>query len=968
MKTRKVVSCSLLSLAVFQAMAIELPKPLYTSLLTAEQSQIQTRDPVQLTKTTEVQQSIESLANKIVVRDNHVVMIAEMGATILERTAKGLVRRQELEFDLDKFRGTSQIFASADGKDLLWFYGSTLVQLTVNADFTASVKTQSTSISCYNIYPSEKPDEFVCYDGQTSKYKALQVTSQGLVTIAELPATNELLSSRLYYNSKDKVLVSSATGWDVRQFIVFKPQNGQFVETGRYKDEANSWYSQSGVYDIDTGRLLVSSYYSNSLEVKVNAQTGAIDAVNEINSTVIDGQSGGDFAAVVSGNFFVARGYNGDYLVQRDGNKFRNVTASGNSSESMISHFKNAAGKDELWQNTKWSLKRFELTNQDWLLQETRGSAERGLPKIEGGAGVSSDDHRFLAHSTGADVAIIALDKNKQLQSVFEYSASQPATQGLPYNAKFLKVQNGKYLIAGSDNYRVLTEDANGKFAVTAAKPLPQPIGYLYDNSTLKIKDELIYVAQNGLKVLQLKNDELVVATTLKDTALDQNELNSIRSIVELKGQLYALMPSYGKTAQLSYKDGQLKVASIGTMPKGVQGNFAEGMNRVFIEGSPSAVLMPDADNNLRVSAFSFEYLDGYLYQKRLKIARNLYPQQNFVLLNDDITGIWQSVSSSGDCCENYSATRILSGHLVTFDNNQRQKVTTFALNTAPYMPAQINPLQFNQGVEAEIPLSGFVRDEEQQTLTYSGLTNEAFSLLDGAKLKFKGLATGSGDLLLTVTDGGLLSDLKLPYQINAAPKVLRPLPVIIANQNGLLQFDFNDYIEDPEGSAISFVPQSQQGFSLSKSGMLSGTATALADVSLPLQITDKNGAVLKTTATIKVNAAPALTGSNSGSGKVNQSFALDLNTVITDAEKHRVTLTAQGLPAGLSLNGAVISGTPTAAGSATVSITATDELGARSQLSLSLNIAAEDKKGGGSVGFGLLALLAFVRGRRSWC
>lgn len=966
MKTRNVLSCSLLSLAMFQAMAIELPKPLYTSVLTAEQSQIQTRDPVQLTKTTEVQQSLESMANKVVARDNHVVMIAEMGATILERTAQGLVRRHVLEFDLNKFRGTAQIFASADGKDLVWFYGSTLVQLTVNADFTASVKTQVTSISCYNVYPSEKPDEFVCYDGPASKYKALQVTSNGLVTIAELPVSNELRNSRLYYNSKDKVLVSSATGWDVRQFTVYKVQNGQFVETGRYHDDASYWYSQGGVYDIDTGRLLVVSPYNYGLEVKVNAETGAIDAVNELNYAVIDGQYGGDFNAVVSGNFFVTRNYNDDYLVQREGDKFRNVTPQGSSSQRVISHFKNAAGKDEAWQNTKWSLKRYEITNQEWQLQETRGSGERGLPKIEGGAGVSSDDHRLLAHSDGSEVGIIALDKNKQLQVVFEYSASQPGNQGLPYNAKFLKVQNGKYLIAGADSYRVLTEDANGKFAVTVAKTWPQTVGYLHDNSTLKIKDEVVYLTQNGLKVLQLKNDELVVATTLKDTALDQYELSSIRSVVELKGQLYALIPSYGKTAQLSYKDGQLKVASIGTMPKGVQGKFLEGLNRVFIEGSPSAVLMPDADNNLRVSAFSFEYMDGHLYQKRLKIARSLYPQQNFMLLNDDITGIWQAVSSSGDCCDNYSATRVLSGHLVTFDNDQRQKVTTYALNTAPYMPAQISPLQFNQGVESEISLSGVVRDDEQQTLTYSGLSNEAFSLLDGAKLKFNGLATGSGDLLLTVTDGGLISDLKLPYQINAAPKVLRPLPVITANQNGALQFDFNDYIEDPEGSAVSFAPQNLQGFSLSKSGMLTGTATALADVSLPLQVTDKAGAVLKTTATIKVNAAPALTGSSTASGKVNQSFALDLNTIITDAEKHRVTLIAQGLPAGLSLNGAVISGTPTAAGAATVSITATDELGARSQLSLSLTIAAEDKKGGGAAGFGLLALLAFMRGRRS--
>jgi len=70
-------------------------------------------------------------------------------------------------------------------------------------------------------------------------------------------------------------------------------------------------------------------------------------------------------------------------------------------------------------------------------------------------------------------------------------------------------------------------------------------------------------------------------------------------------------------------------------------------------------------------------------------------------------------------------------------------------------------------------------------------------------------------------------------------------------------------------------------------------------------------------------------------------------------------------LPSGLSLNGAVISGTPTAAGSATVTVTATDELGARSQLSLTLQIAPEDKKGGGAIGFGLVALLALLGLRR---
>jgi hypothetical protein len=191
-----------------------------------------------------------------------------------------------------------------------------------------------------------------------------------------------------------------------------------------------------------------------------------------------------------------------------------------------------------------------------------------------------------------------------------------------------------------------------------------------------------------------------------------------------------------------------------------------------------------------------------------------------------------------------------------------------------------------------------------------------------------------------------------------------------MANQNTELQFDLNAYIADPEGGTVSFAVQNLQGFALSPTGLLSGTAAGLSDVTVPLEVTDKTGAKLKSTVTIKINAAPVLTGSSSASGKVNQSFSLDLSTIITDAEKHRITLTAQGLPAGLSLSGAVISGTPTSAGTAGVIVTATDELGARSQFSLSLNIVGEDKKStsGGAFGFYLLALLVLIGRRRSLC
>ncbi|MDZ7868005.1 MAG: hypothetical protein U5L02_02185, partial [Rheinheimera sp.] len=119
-------------------------------------------------------------------------------------------------------------------------------------------------------------------------------------------------------------------------------------------------------------------------------------------------------------------------------------------------------------------------------------------------------------------------------------------------------------------------------------------------------------------------------------------------------------------------------------------------------------------------------------------------------------------------------------------------------------------------------------------------------------QLKYKGLATGKGDLLLTVSDGELKTEIKLPYQINAAPALVKPLPVIAANQNVPLQLNLAMHFEDPEGNAISFDAESLQGFSISKSGLLSGTATAVSNVELPFVVNDHAGAQRKSTITIK--------------------------------------------------------------------------------------------------------------------
>jgi hypothetical protein len=73
-------------------------------------------------------------------------------------------------------------------------------------------------------------------------------------------------------------------------------------------------------------------------------------------------------------------------------------------------------------------------------------------------------------------------------------------------------------------------------------------------------------------------------------------------------------------------------------------------------------------------------------------------------------------------------------------------------------------------------------------------------------------------------------------------------------------------------------------------------------------------------------NTPPTTTGIANQSGTVNQGFSLNVASSFSDAETpNNLTYSATGLPAGLSLSGSTISGTPSVSGVSNVTVTATD-------------------------------------------
>ncbi len=131
-----------------------------------------------------------------------------------------------------------------------------------------------------------------------------------------------------------------------------------------------------------------------------------------------------------------------------------------------------------------------------------------------------------------------------------------------------------------------------------------------------------------------------------------------------------------------------------------------------------------------------------------------------------------------------------------------------------------------------------------------------------------------------------------------------------------------------------------------SSSGLISGTPTAAGTSTVTVTATDTTGAKGSTSFTWAVNSTTGhtVTVTNPGSQSSTVGTPASLQISASDsASGQTLSYTATGLPAGLSINSSsgLISGTPTAAGTSNVTVTATDTTGAKGSASLSWTVNA---------------------------
>jgi uncharacterized protein (TIGR03437 family) len=151
-------------------------------------------------------------------------------------------------------------------------------------------------------------------------------------------------------------------------------------------------------------------------------------------------------------------------------------------------------------------------------------------------------------------------------------------------------------------------------------------------------------------------------------------------------------------------------------------------------------------------------------------------------------------------------------------------------------------------------------------------------------------------------------------------------------------------------------------GLALASTGTISGTPSMVASYTFSVKVTDSAGLSAVQTLSLTVVAQPVTitTPSPLPSGMVTVQYPQQVLTASGGNPPYTFSVPANSLPAGLTLTpGGAISGTPTAAGNSTFTLTATDSTGNTGSASISLPVrpfSADLLTSAGSLSFALAA------------
>lgn len=963
--------------SISSAYASENIQPLFTTLQPTAQQQAIASTPLALTSPNTQPINIETFASKMFVADDKVWLLSEQGVSVLERTSTGLVSRAKLSFqDINvNVNGNNRYVISPNGNKVLvlnvWQKKNSYTEIELSTDFKLTTKQGliDSSVSDFDSIEFYADNSFKTrvWDNGNYASKYYSFTDNG---ISYAGTVQENYYESTVYSAKSKTVFKKYTTSNYPYYSVIltatKLKAGAPSVTTSVKITGTDYsnFDYTFIFDELNNKLILGGY-QGAYTFDYNPES--VEFSNQLQTTS---------AALFGRNISYTGVISNDYQLTNNGNDYIKRTDSGfiyNTVTTNIGDYRdrgltfNAKTQQlEFWilGTEGQGVTQYSVKDGQLLKEISENKTELGFSNIlQGGHQISAPESPLLFVINNYNLEVYKTDGDNKLVRL------DSDILGKNYNSpsdKVVHLGNGFYLLQGYNrNLSVLKESEGNTLSLVSTLNFGKYF-QTYNARFITAGNNIIFNSEDEVALFNFDGQNLNYLSKVNKQNNDLINENEQTQLVKLDNKMYLLQPDSKRYLEVNVTDRLLELKVAGKMPGLSIDSVESGTDRLFARSNYNGLvtLMKNAEGDLIPAAIDNQNNDMKFFKKRFSVNNSFNPNARNFNINDSVTGIWSEALVS-TCCDDYSRIYVTNNTLLAYNATPPQKLTSYKINSVPYLPKVQPTLKLNQGVKQTLELTSIVADDEKDNLTFSGSLPAGFSVENTGKVSFDGTTAGSGNYTVSVTDGGLTTDLRLPYSINTAPALEKALPTITVNEKQRLSLELSEFFSDIEGQAISFSAAPVNGFSLSKAGLLTGAPVDNNSNELTFTATDSGSAVSTHKLVINVNAAPVWTNLTGQSYTVGDTVKFELATAFSDREGNSLTLQASNLPAGLTLNGSTISGSPTTAGEFKVAIQATDAGGAVG--SGTLTITVNDKKSGGTTGplsLVLLAALATLRRR----
>ena len=290
-------------------------------------------------------------------------------------------------------------------------------------------------------------------------------------------------------------------------------------------------------------------------------------------------------------------------------------------------------------------------------------------------------------------------------------------------------------------------------------------------------------------------------------------------------------------------------------------------------------------------------------------------------------------------------------GGLLTYTTNPSSCNVTLQFPVVvpvPHTVSVTNPGNQTSTVGTAVSLQIQASDSASgQTLTYSATGLPAGLSIASSTGLISGTPTTAGTSSVTVTatdPTGAHGSASFTWTVNVPNTVSVTNP---GNQTSTVGTAVSLQIQASDSASGQTLTYSATGLPAglsiaSSTGLISGTPTTAGTSSVTVTATDPTGAHGSASFTWTVNVPNTVSVTNPGNQTSTVGTAVSLQIQASDsASGQTLTYSATGLPAGLSIASStgLISGTPTTAGTSSVTVTATDPTGAHGSASFTWTV-----------------------------